>query len=260
MHWSLDYENYLKTKEKTKENIDEIIFKDIYKYNNMLDKLKDIFDTLAAEDKRIIVMYGKLDSILCDFLKSYNESYPISVILESPKYFEEIYPISYFYNLTVDNKEYYNDAVATEVSDIYVGGSLGFSMEHMRKPHEKNVRVTPCLPQTNGLFPKHNSFFIRPEDINLYEDYIDTIDFAFVDNGAILADVYISNKKWIGDLSEIIRGLPQGLYGEGIIPDFGMRRLSCEQRCQNRGNRCNICERYAELSQNAKKNGIYFKA
>lgn len=66
------------------------------------------------------------------------------------------------------------------VSDIYIDGPLGFQTDLLQKKKVSTlIRVSPSRSLNAELSKSNNatSFFIRPEDLNLYESTIDIIDF-----------------------------------------------------------------------------------
>lgn len=267
MKWCLKYSDYQKTKKQKKvevsDHIDEIVIS-LQEYNHLsLEEINNILNSIAEDNKRIIIDESQYLKNEISFFSAYNEKYPITIrtftvpIAEDLELFRNI---SWFCCIPSTTKEHLNDILdETTASDIAIGDDLGFSMDEIRSC-QKIIRVYPNIAQSSGLNNKLTDFFIRPEDIPAYEGYIDVCDFSLSKAGNVIADIYINQQKWIGDLSEIIEDLPQGLRGDAILPDFCYRRLNCEKRCQSIKGICNICNRYAHLSQKAKEVGIYFKA
>ena len=114
------------------------------------------------------------------------------------------------------------------------------------------VRVFPCYATTSSLHQSCNfkSFFIRPDDINAYEKYVDVFDLGFLymaeSKQAVLFDVYKSG-KWLGDLNEIIEHLNCDIDNTTILPNLGKMRATCEKRCVF--DRCNFCDRISEVAE-----------
>ena len=146
------------------------------------------------------------------------------------------------------------------VSDIYIVEGLGFELDKIAAiAHEKNVqiRVFPNVAQTtwNDL-DDLKKFWIRPDDIDFYSQYVDVCEF-FGENekNDILYNIYKKDKKWFGDLREIIIGLNTNIDGRYIVPRFVKKRVRCCRECLKGGN-CQMCEYIRDLSNNLEKAGL----
>lgn len=96
--------------------------------------------------------------------------------------------------------------------------------------------------------PSLKTFFIRPEDIDLYNNYIDTFEFYADPTDATkintLYEIYTKDKSWFGKLNEIILGYEGDEDNRFIIPRFGEQRLNCDKSCiKNIKPFCRICDR-----------------
>lgn len=139
------------------------------------------------------------------------------------------------------------------VSDIYIVNELGFELKEVAKVcHNKNVkvRVFPNVAQYGNKIKNlnnFNSFFIRPEDIALYEPYVDVCEFfGPLDRYSVLYDIYTKG-TWIGDLKDLIIGLDFSIANNTIMPLFGERRLNCGKKCYQ--GKCIICEKITSVAQ-----------
>lgn len=172
--------------------------------------------------------------------------------------------IPYFSKEIATEWEYVNELISKGVSDIYIGGQLGFELAKVSKlaaKHKIRVRVFPNVSQgaridTDPL----RKFFIRPEDIDLYNRrYISTFEFYIPENLDLNWDVlyraYVINKKWAGPLSEIILGLDSDLISTYISPHWGEFRMDCERNCL-KGNGCNMCSTLYDFSKSLEKMAI----
>ena len=110
-------------------------------------------------------------------------------------------------------------------------------------------------------------FFIRPEDVDAYEPYIDT--FEFWDDSdeyrnhqkhmnIVLHHIYAIDKKWFGKLNEIIYGLDCDIDSRFTIPRFAEMRIKCNKKCM-KGGSCNICDNIYDLSKTLEKAEIMVK-
>lgn len=108
-----------------------------------------------------------------------------------------------------------------------------------------NLSIRGALPHTDGV----PGPWIRPEDVNLYEPYIDTIEFGRVnlEQERALFRIYAEQKHWPGDLSLIIQDINYPGVNRMIPPTLAEKRLNCAQRCQENG-QCKLCWRVLDLA------------
>ena len=155
----------------------------------------------------------------------------------------------YFIHDWVHLHRYLNSAV----TDLYITEALGFELEDVaRQVHEKGkqIRVFPNVAQSadmktiNGV----KTFFIRPEDVAIYEPYIDVLEiWGEETKQPIYYDIYAKDKRWYGQLKEIIYGLHSEIDSRRILPIFAERRINCGMRCL-KNNKCKICENIEVLA------------
>ena len=108
-----------------------------------------------------------------------------------------------------------------------------------------NISIRELLNYENGV----PGPWIRPEDMYLYEPYIDTIEFSRVnlEQERALFRIYAEQKKWPGDLGLIIQDLNHPGVNRMIPSSLTEKRLNCGQRCQENGN-CKLCWRVLNLA------------
>ena len=84
--------------------------------------------------------------------------------------------------------------------------------------------------------------WIRPEDVDLYDNYIDTIEFEDCNpqKERALFRIYAEQKQWPGDVAQIISNFNYQGVNRVIHSEFGARRISCGQKCQS-GGKCRFC-------------------
>jgi len=174
--------------------------------------------------------------------------------------------LRYFFDIPAMNWDMLHSLIDAKVSDIYITDEMGFHMKTISNMDEMcyiKLRATLNVAQTTDPFNsnyKVKAFFIRPEDIDVYAEYIDSFELESEDSKAkleVLYDVYQHQREWFGDLSELIIGLDEPLDSRSILPEFPYFRMNCEKRCyQDRA--CNLCDRAVELSKIASQKGIFF--
>ena len=133
---------------------------------------------------------------------------------------------------------------------VRVGGSLFFSLDKV-KLLGAHVRAVPNVAFDDGLDREDGvvGTWIRPEDLDVYAHYIDTIEFMDCDlkKEQALYRIYIEQKAWPGDLGLIVTGLNHTGVNRMIHPDLAEYRVKCRQRCQDNG-ACRICYRFLALA------------
>lgn len=102
-----------------------------------------------------------------------------------------------------------------------------------------NLAYDAYIPRETGV----NGFYIRPEDIKTYEQYVSSIEFITdeLSKEATLLHVYTENKTWPGNLKLLITNLNSNVDNRGIPDDFGEARLNCQQKCVKNGS-CHFCD------------------
>ena len=137
-------------------------------------------------------------------------------------------------------------------SDIYVTGALGFYLDKLQPFRDKvKLRVFPNIAQstrgTTKLLPQLIKFYIRPEDIELYQDYIDVLEiFPCKDRTTVIYEIY-KRQQWLGKLSDIIMDLDNDIDNDVISPYFALHRIKCHQDCLL--DRCTLCQQIYSLGK-----------
>lgn len=171
------------------------------------------------------------------------------------------YPDAKFYfDIKVNDWDKFIGLIEYNVTDIYIIEGMGFELDKISKiakAHNTQIRVYPNVAQSSwNSTDDLRKFWIRPEDIGFYDDYIDVCEF-FGDKEKfdILYNIYKKDKKWFGNLNEIIIGLKEHIDSRYIVPRFVKKRVRCGRECMKGGN-CQMCDRIKELSSNLEKAGL----
>lgn len=146
------------------------------------------------------------------------------------------------------------------VTDIYISGCLAFNLERVHKAvsfldeednyiHTVNIRVIPNLVQTVEGLPDYKGFFLRPEELEYYSQWIDVFElYTPIEDDktpAVTLRAYKFDKSWYGDLTEIIFGLQTTIDGKRLSKVWGESRANCNKRCYL-GSNCRICDLFIE--------------
>ena len=109
-----------------------------------------------------------------------------------------------------------------------------------------NVAYTDGLPHEDGVLGS----WIRPEDIENYGNLFDVVEFEDTKNKTreqALYRIYAEDKKWLGQLSDLITNLDYPGDNAYIPKDMSLHRIDCHQRCLT-GSNCKICYRMLDLA------------
>ena len=218
---------------------DKNIIPDLLEDYPEADIILEIFDIETEKDwekiKRFnILSQGRLICCVSDFGLA-------SMCKDAGIKFYYGYPIKTYYEL--------NAAIEYGVSYIILGPPLFFDMDYI-KTKNVPIRAIPNIAYGDG-FPRDNGLYgtwIRPEDVDAYEPYIDVFEFEDCDLRKERALFRIYNKKaWSGPLELIITNFRHSGVNRMVLPDLIQHRLNCKQRCQSGGS-CRACERTFKLA------------
>lgn len=183
---------------------------------------------------------------------------------ENKKLFDELKEngIPVFFNTYISNWDILHTYLELGVSDVYIVNELGFDLKRVRAVVNNTIiRVFPHIAQSSSdTILGIKSFFIRPDDIDIYSSVVDVCEFIDVEKTVdTYYDIYANKKKWFGKLNEIILGFKSDLDSRFIVPAFGRQRIKCDKKCF-KGGRCATCNRIEELSHTlADKNLIIMR-
>lgn len=242
-------------KSKNINNAEEIIIKNT----------GNLVDTIIKKYPNKIINIETAPILKQDLIKLQNKNIKLRLSLPIDKEFckecKEL-GIKFYYNIYVNNWDSLLALKELGVSDIIIVEELGFELDKIKKILDNiNIRCFPNVAQKNKEFEYDlgiKTFFIRPEDLNIYSEYIDIIEFyGKEDREDILFDIY-KEEKWLGKLNEIIIDLKSDINSMYIIPRFAEKRIKCNRECL-KGGICQMCNRIEELSYTLKDKGLIVK-
>ena len=169
--------------------------------------------------------------------------------------------IPFYFDTLVNDWDTFLGMINLGVSDIYIVEELGFQLDKISSIAHKNniqIRCFPNVCQTEWAGTDVlKTFFIRPEDVQVYEPYVDVLEFWGIKTKQdTYFEIYSKDKKWFGPLNEILIGFENDLDSRFTIPRFAERRISCNRQCLKGGN-CHICDRIWDLSKTLQSANLF---
>lgn len=248
---------YCITYNKNNKNAIEQVEELLIQYNEKKDFLECL---LQYPQKRIIIAFDAInltEEILKTIIKIKKENKEIQMALRVQKNIEpelisimQENKIDFFLNYYAYNLDIFWGLVKMGVSDIYITEDLGFNLVTIKSLiKEKNIiiRAFPNIAQSAWKDTEdYKKFFIRPDDIDFYSQYIDVLE-IITTNENVLLNIYKELKTWNGELKEIIIGIESPIDNRNIISTFSTYRAGCEKKCNK--NKCEICKHIFDLSQ-----------
>ena len=236
-------------------------------------KIKELYDFLSEyKDYRInIITTVPLDEKDFTILGALAEIYS-NISVRSVIYNKEIEEkfnslnIPHYYQYICCDWENLLGFCSLNVTDIRIGGNLGFMMRIASDfTKKKGIRLrcfcNYCEKKWDSIDTIKN-FFIRPEDIPYYAQFIDTFELVDVNGNKgynTLYEIYGMEHKWDGKLKDIIYNYDGEEYNNTIILEFGEYRSRCGRKCLIEPYSCQICNRIIELSQSFHQKNIRIK-
>lgn len=148
-------------------------------------------------------------------------------------------------------------------SDVYLAEEICFDLKRARKVCAAvGTRIRAYANVAQSAISATNpiiKFFIRPEDVSLYEAYIDVLEFWGTESRQhSLLNIY-KKEVWFGNLNDLILDFKTDLDSRRLLPMFGAARLNCQQSCL-KGSSCRICYKLSAIANiTLKEKNIYIK-
>ena len=238
------------------KEIDEIIIK--YKenrYDTLIDFLKERFyvrvivnmleRTLTEKDIEFFAALAEKGEYNFSLLLSYHANKDLIPQLKETK-------IRYFFQEYCAEWGAVAAFIEMGVSDIYVVNDLGFELRKVSEfAHSVGVKVRAFPNVAQEMYPSTDPitrFFIRPEDIHLYEPYIDVCE-IFGDAG-ITENIYYIYKdgKWVGAINGLISNVEEDCVNTFLLENFAFPRINCGRKCK-KGKDCNFCMKKVKIAK-----------
>lgn len=137
--------------------------------------------------------------------------------------------------------------------EVYITNMLAWELQDVRQVcGDVGIRLYANIAQSawDGC-PDLQKFFIRPEDLALYEEYTTGIELEGKTIQEVIYEIY-KQGYWYGDLNEILINFNTKADSRRLPAEFGIWRLKCRKRCI-KGAGCHLCTRMLEFADRMEK-------
>lgn len=211
-------------------------------------------------NKTIILSCSLINDIDWDELKAFNEQASGNFLLEIQDLV--LIPICQQYNLkfyltyAITSYDELNTIINLDSYYVRLGPPLFFDLDNIKTRYpDLKIRMAPNIAYDDKYKRKHGLYgtWVRPEDIQMYNEYIDVIEFKELNpqRERALYRIYIEEREWPGELNMIITNFNHEGENAFITSDITERRLTCRQVCQSHGI-CSICLRAMSIANREK--------
>lgn len=164
-----------------------------------------------------------------------------------------------FTGLIVTNFDELEYIIRIGAKQVYLSEEICFDLKRAKRVcdrHGVTIRAFPNVAQGSVRSgPAHKKFFIRPEDVEFYSQYIDTLEFwGPLDRQEMILNIY-KDKYWFGDLKDLILGLNLSIDSMRILPTFATLRANCNRKC-TKGGFCSACDSVLNIEKKLKENNL----
>lgn len=211
------------------------------------------FSELYPEKTIILIQYAndELDMSEIATFKILTHEHLI-ICLSNLKYVPELkkMEVPWYWGFPINS--YFELGAIKEMGACYVklGAPLFFDLPTVKK-FEIPIRAIPNVAYDDGLERLDGvcGTWIRPEDMDAYDEYIDAVEFADCDQRKeqALYRIYAEDKSWPTDLGLLITNLNHMGVNRLINPEDSQHRISCRQDCQE-NHICHICYRMLSIA------------
>lgn len=219
-----------------------------------LDKMLDLYEINPELSIILTIKDQEKSEVNWEEIERYNKMWKDKVIVETDSFAVmdacKLFNIKYFYGIPVNNFYDFQALIDCGCCDIKIDAPLTHMLDRLIN-FDVTIRMSPniayyaFIPRENGII----GGWVRPEDVELYEDYVDVFEFEDCDvkKEKALFRVYAEQKNWPGDLNSLITNLSYNATNRMILPDFGKVRMFCGQKC-TMGINCTVCKRIMNLA------------
>lgn len=239
------------------DEIDEVVF-DYQGTEAIVDYIPKI---LKKQEQKAVINLSKIRQIenvipFISKLKTIHPNILTQIDFFSQKEYIELLNdnnIDFMFSTFAKDYETLYSMIDLGAKEVYLVEFLGFCLKNLQELRkEKNIkfRVFPDIAQsakgTTRIIPEITKFWIRPEDTELYEQYVDTFELCRLDDRqSVIYEIY-KRQQWLGRVNDIILDLDLTVENTNLDPRFGQERINCGKRCTY--GKCNLCQEMENLA------------
>ena len=221
------------------------------------NKMFDFIEELP--DKTYILEVPKdTENIDWTELQMFSEKVNFILCLQNLKLIEECFThnIKFYWGYPIISWYELSGIIAFNPCYLLLGAPMSFMLNKVKRKTDIPIRLCPNLAY-DGYIPRVNGLkgtWVRPEDIGVYEQWVDTFEFAAetLDKEATLLHIYKDNGNWPGNLNLLLTNFRINVDNRGIPDELGETRANCGQRCLENGT-CHFCETSIQFSEALRK-------
>jgi len=199
-----------------------------------LNKLLDIYEINSNLSIILTITSQQKDEIQWNEIDKYNKMWQDKVIVETDSFdiMEacKLFNIKYFYAIPVNNFYDLKALIDLGCCDVKIDAPLTHMLDKLDN-FDITIRMSPnvayyaYIPREDGVIGS----WVRPDDVKLYEEYIDVFEFEDCDKRKeeALYRVYAEQQTWPSDLNNLITNLNFNANNRLILPEFGEIRMNC---------------------------------
>jgi hypothetical protein len=224
---------FLKPEQRAVINVSQLDIEEIFEYLLVLKQLHENFVIQLKAEEEQIAWIPALEEMQIKYM-----------FINFATTFEQVYAFSQY-----------------NVTDIYICEDLGFRLDELQNLRGKGIalRIFPDVAQSSNFkIPDLCKFFVRPEGLDVYEDYIDTIELWHCNRQlSVVYEIY-KQRQWSGYLEDLILDFSNdfSLNNATVVPLFDTIRVKCGRNCLVNNN-CHYCFRNLELSPLLEENDLF---
>lgn len=223
-----------------------------------IERLADFITNDWVSSAEIVIYLPKDQIINWNLINIYKDTLKIIIAVEETSMIKTVHSYGYkvFWSYPASSFWELQGLLDLGVDQILLDAPICFELAKVKRMCGNRVElrmvVNKCM---NEYMQRRNGIcgpYVRPEDIEIYSDFIDHFEFD-TDNSLqkeyTLYKVYAQDKQWPGNLNLLLTYLNADVDNRGfeVVPVddedekfFAHRRINCGQVCQAGGN-CNLC-------------------